>query len=361
MDPTVLGYPAQSAGRATYFQYCVLERLVVYAPDIWETQEYEGVLATDWQYENDMKSWTFDLREGVLFHDGTPWNAEALRWNFQLRIDEGNSSTFNDVESVSVLDEYTLQINFNAPKPTFEVELATGEYFISPTAYEAAGATQEERKEWAMQHPVGTGPFKLVEAVLGSHVLFERFDDYWAGRPYLDAIHYLIVPDATVSKAMMEAGEADVYAYSEFKETIELGEMDGFYDRYCKHHTPEGIWPSARDETSVFYDKKVREALEYAINREPIVKAMALGSPEVEIMYQAPIPGDLAYREGWGRMYDQNTFRFGCALIRRFVDIARRLRQVFSAFGMHGYIRPGSFFNLSRRADMVRVAVGQDD
>jgi len=309
MDPTVLGYPAKSAGRATYFQYCVNERLIVYAPDVWETRGYQGVLATSWKYENDMKNWTFNLREGVKFHDGTPWNAEATEWNFQLRIDEGNSSTFNDVESVNVLDEYTIQINFKSPKPTFEVELATGIYFISPTAFENAGATKEERKDWAMQHPVGTGPFKLVEAVLGSHVYFERFDDYWAGKPYLDAVHYLIVPDATVSKAMMEAGEADVYAYSEFKETMELGAMDGFYDRYCKHHTPEGIWPNARDEDSIFYDKRVREALEYAIDREAIVKAMALGSPEVEVMYQAPIPGDPAYREGWGRKYDPDKAR----------------------------------------------------
>jgi len=304
MDPTVLGYPAESAGRATYFQYCVLERLIVYAPDVWETQAYEPVLCTAWKYENDMKSWTFDLRKDVKFHDGTPWNAEALRWNFQLRVDAGNSSTFNDTESINVLDNYTLQINFKEPKATFEVELATGIYFISPTAFENAGATFDERKEWAMQHPVGTGPFKLVESVIGSHVYFERFDDYWRGKPYLDAVHYLIVPDATVSKAMMEAGEADVYAYSEFKETVEMGKMDGFYDRYCPRHTPEGIWPSARDPESIYYDKRVREALEYAIDREPIVKAMALGSTEVKVMYQAPIEGDPAYRANFGRKYD---------------------------------------------------------
>ena len=80
--------------------------------------------------------------------------------------------------------------------------------------------------------------------------------------------------------------------------------MDGFYDRYCAHHTPEGIWPSARDEESVYYDPLVREAIEYAIDREAIVSAISLGSPEIEVMYQAPIPGDPAYRADFGRHYD---------------------------------------------------------
>ena len=170
MDPTVLGYPAESAGRATYFQYCVLERMIVYAPDVWENQTYEGVLATSYKHESEMSVWTFELREGVKFHDDTPWNAEAAKWNFDLRKEAGNSTTFNGMISADVLDEYTIQLTFESPVNTFEVELATGIYFISPTAFEAAGATQEERIDWARGHPVGTGPFKFVEAVLGSHV-----------------------------------------------------------------------------------------------------------------------------------------------------------------------------------------------
>ncbi len=304
MDPTVLGYPPQSAGRATYFQYCCLERLAIYAPDVWENQDYQGILATSWEHSNGMRTWTFHLREGVTFHDGTPWNAEAAKWMADLWVLEGTSSTFNDMISADVLDEYTIQYNFNDPKNTFMVEVATGIYFISPTAYEAAGATQEERKAWALQNPVGTGPFKLVDAVLGDHVSFERYDDYWGGKPLLEGINYIIVPDATTSKNMMIAGEADMYVFSEFKETLELEAMDGFYARYCKHHTPEGIWPAALDPDSYMYDLRVREAIEYAIDRETIIDAISLGSDEIEIMYQAPIPSDPAYRPDFGRHYD---------------------------------------------------------
>jgi peptide/nickel transport system substrate-binding protein len=304
MDPTVLGYPAEQAGRATYFQYCVLERLCIYAPTVWEDHSFQGILATSWEHANDMKTWTFHLREGVKFHDGTPWNATAAKWNADLQILEGKSTLFNDLESMETPDEYTVVYNFKSPQTTLLVEMATGVYFISPTSYEGFGATQEERKEYALQHPVGTGPFKLVDAVLGSHVEYTRFDDYWGGKPYLDGIKYLIVPDATVSKAMMEAGEADMYVFSEWKETLELEAMDGFYAHYAIHHTPEGAWPSALDPNSYFYDKRVREALEYAIDREAIVKAIALGSDKVEVMYQAPIPSDPAYRPDFGRKYD---------------------------------------------------------
>src|SRR4030042_303019 len=223
LDPTVLGYPAQSAGRATFYQYCVLERLAVYAPDVWETQEYQGVLATSWEIENEFKTYTFHLREGVKFHDGTPWNAEAVKWNAQLFVDAGTSATFKLLESCDVIDEYTVQYNFKSPRGTFMVEIATGIYFISPTSYEANGG-----KDWAMTHPVGTGPFKLVDFMQGAYVNYERFDDYWGGKPYLDAVQYIIVPDATTSEAMMENGEADMYVYAELQQAMNLDAKDGF-------------------------------------------------------------------------------------------------------------------------------------
>ena len=317
LDPTVLGYPAQSAGRATFFQYCVQERLVVYAEDVWESREFKGVLATDWEITNDMKTYTFTLREGVMFHDGTPWNAEACAWNVQLQIIEGGSATFNDIASVDVLDEYTVQYNFNSPQNTFLVDCSVGHYMISPTSYDAAGATQEERKEWAIDHPVGTGPFKLKEVVRGAHVKYERFDDYWGGEPYLDAIEFLIVPDPSVSATMMEAGDADMYAYADHKASVDLDAKEGFTARYRPLHSPQGIWPSALEPESVYYDKNVRIALEYAIDRESIIKAVDLGSGQIKVMYQAPTANDPAYRPDFGRKYDVDKAKEHMALAGR--------------------------------------------
>jgi peptide/nickel transport system substrate-binding protein len=277
---------------------------VIYAPDVWQTREFQGVLATSWEYSNDMKTWTFHLRQGVKFHDGTPWDAKVAKWNANLFIMEKTSATFNDLDTINLPDDYTIQYNFKSPKPTFIVEVATGDYFISPTSYEKSGAEQKDRKAWAIEHPVGTGPFKFVGFMRGNYVKYERFDDYWGGKPYLDKVEYRIVPDATVSAAMMEKGEADMYVYAELKQSLDLDKKPGFTARFCKHHTLEGVWFEAKDPNSVFYDKRVREAFEYAVNREPIVKALALGCPDVEIMYQMPIPGALAYRPDFGRKYD---------------------------------------------------------
>ncbi len=304
LDPTILGYPAQSAGRATFFQYCVQERLVIYAEDVWKSREFDPWLATDWEITNDMKTYTFTLREGVTFHDGTPWNAEACKWNVELQQIEGASATFNDLASIDVLDDYVIQYNFNSPQNTFLVECSVGHYMISPTAYEAAGATQEERKAWAIDHPVGTGPFKLVDVMRGAHVKYEKYDDYWGGEPYLDRVEFYIVPDPTVSAAMMEAGDADLYAYADHKASVDLNAKAGFTARYRNLHSPQGFWPSALDPESVYYDRNVRWALEYAIDREAICAALDMGSGQVKPMYQAPTADDPAYREGWGRKYD---------------------------------------------------------
>ena len=304
LDPTVLGYPAESAGRATFFQYCVQERLCIYAEDVWESREFEPWLATDWDITNDMKTYTFQLREGVTFHDDTPWNAEACKWNVELQVLEGGSATFNDLASIDVLDEYTIQYNFNSPQNTFLVECSVGHYMISPTAYEAAGTTQEERKAWAIDHPVGTGPFKLKDVMRGAYVKYEKFDDYWGGEPYLDAVEFLIVPDPTVSAAMMEAGDADLYTYADHKASVDLNAKEGFTARYRPLHSPQGMWPNGLDEESVYHDKNVRWALEYAIDREAIVNAVDLGSGQIKVMYQAPTPNDPAYRPDFGRKYD---------------------------------------------------------
>jgi ABC-type transport system substrate-binding protein len=191
-----------------------------------------------------------------------------------------------------------------------QVELATGVYFCSPTAFENAGATFEERREWAIDHPVGTGPFKLKEVVRGAHVKYEKFADYWRGEPYLDGVDFLIVPDPTVSATMLEAGDADGYVYADHKAAVDMSKKEGFYARFLNKHSPQGIWPMATDPESVWYDKRVREALEYAINREAIVKAVDLGSGMINVMYQAPItPADPAWREGWGRKYDPDKAR----------------------------------------------------
>jgi ABC-type transport system substrate-binding protein len=272
---------------------------------VWQDQSFEGVLATDWEIKNQMRTFEFTLRQGVKFHDGTPWNAEAAKWNLDLRKEAGNSSIWNNMLSCQVLDDYKIRINFNGTKNHFLVDVATGTYFVSPTSWMAAGDTFEERREWATDHPVGTGPFKLKDVKFGAYVKYERFDDYWRGKPYLDGVEFTIVPDPTVSGAMMEAGDADMYCYSDLKAAIDLGNKEGFYARYRDKHSPQGIWPQAQDPESVWYDKRVREALEYAINKEAIIKAIDMGSGQVSTMYQTPIgPEDPAYREGWGRYYD---------------------------------------------------------
>ncbi|UCD29245.1 MAG: hypothetical protein JSV03_01830, partial [Planctomycetota bacterium] len=105
-----------------------------------------------------------------------------------------------------------------------------------------------------------------------------------------------------VSMATMKAGEADLWVLAGLKESLNL-EKEGFTVRYCQGSV-EGMWPSSRGKNSIFKDKRIRLAVEYAIDREAITQAIAYNSPAVLPAYQRPFPGDPGFREGYGRKYD---------------------------------------------------------
>ena len=102
--------------------------------------------------------------------------------------------------------------------------------------------------------------------------------------------------------ATMKAGEADIWVIADLKEAINL-EKEGFTARYCQGAV-DGMWPSSREDGSIFKDKRIRFALDYAVDHEAITKAISYGSPAVLPAYQRPFPGDPGYREGYGRKYN---------------------------------------------------------
>ena len=141
--------------------------------------EMEAQLAERWEASDDATEFTFFLRQGINFHDGTPFNAEAVKYNFERVINPDNAlkryGLYNIIASVEVIDEYT--VKFTTTKP-FGAMLATFAHpaggIISPTAAAQYSDVHEFGK-----NPVGTGPFKFVEWVPGDHLTVEKFDGYW--------------------------------------------------------------------------------------------------------------------------------------------------------------------------------------
>ncbi len=168
-------------------------------------------LALSWAHSEDFKTWTFKLRPGVKFHDGTPFNAEAYKANYERQKDPVNKCRcafyLSNVNSVEAPDELTLVYNLKDPSVNYPalVSYANQNAAVhSPTAWKTKGDDYN-------RNPVGTGPFVLKSWTAGDRMVLERNPDYWdKGRIYLDRIILKPLPDAQSRFASLQSGEADI-------------------------------------------------------------------------------------------------------------------------------------------------------
>jgi ABC-type transport system substrate-binding protein len=222
------------------------------------------------------KTITFKIRKGIKFSDGSDLNAEVVAWNYKVG-DETNKLQYNDrLESIEVVDQYTMVLHLNAYDRMLLSSFGWVPIF-SKAAWDKAGSTDEERKVWARNHIVGTGPFILKEYVKDDHMTWVKNPNYWQkGKPYLDGIEIKFVPDAVVAAAMMQAGQADMWQSGSTTKTqkdlvakgLKLMKSSG---------TPITIYPNNADPASKFANQALREAVEYAIDKVEIAKALGMG------------------------------------------------------------------------------------
>lgn len=253
------------------------------------TLEIEPALATDWTISDDGLEYTFNLREGVSFHDGTPFNAEAVKFNFDRMLDETHpfadtgpfplSFFFSSVDKVEVIDDLTVKFTLSEPYAPFMSNLAspTG-LIVSPAAVEQFGADYG-------RNPVGTGPFKFEEWQSNTSVVASRNQDYWGGAPALEAAIFRPITDANTRVAEMLSGGIDVLLetppdnVAQFRDdaNYQVVEAVGPHVWYVMLNAKEGP----------FADVRVRQAVNYAVNKESLVNDVLQGTAEVSA---GPIP-----------------------------------------------------------------------
>jgi len=168
------------------------------------------VLATSWeQSPDDPRVWIFHLRQGVKFHDGTPFNAEAVKFNIERMLDPETGAlargAFRMIEAVEVVDDYTVKIVTKEAFAALPAQLAYSPMCINSPAQVRKLGNKEYHKA-----PVGTGPFKFVHHIRGQEVRLEANEEYWGGRPYLDAIVVKPIPEVASRLMALEAGEVHV-------------------------------------------------------------------------------------------------------------------------------------------------------
>lgn len=275
--PKVIGYTPEFTPADSICTLPVFEHL-----NMWDEGGYPTPkLAESWEGDPQSKTIIWHLRHGVKFHDGTDFDAEALKWNFQVSIDAGRQPDGKYVKSMEVLDDHTLKMNLSGYNRMMTLENLSWRKCMSPTAFKKAGGGDfEKSKEWARMHPVGTGPFKITEFQRDVLIKYERNDDYWLeGRPYLDGIESRLIPDPMTAMAMMEAGEADMWQEVGDVPSILRLQEKGFKLNWG----PGYFWallPNSSDPKSPFAKKKVREAIEYAIDRPTVAKMLGHGKYE---------------------------------------------------------------------------------
>jgi ABC-type transport system substrate-binding protein len=172
--------------------------------------------------------------------------------------------------SVDIIDDYTIRLNLTEFRNTILTNLDSVGRMVSPTAIEKNGL------EWCDYHPVSTGPYKFTSWVRDTSLEMERFDDYWGDRPYLDRIKFVFIADPMTAAMALQAGNGQVFMLDMVQDMGRDLEKKG----YRVVISPMGmmaLMPDSMNPDSILANKKVREAVEYAIDKESIAKALGQG------------------------------------------------------------------------------------
>ena len=258
------------------------------------------VLATSWTISPDGKTVTFKLRPGVKFHDGTPFNAQAVKYNFdRMKFDttfpSNRRSELGPLAGVTVVDPLTVQLTLDRPySPLLYVLTDRSGMMVSPAA------AQKDGLNYAL-HPVGTGPFSFVEKVPQDHVTLQRNPDYWGkGLPYVDRIVFREITDDNARVANLKSGDVDIInivpasqVKALAKETAQPG---------ARFHLVEAgamAWTSIPLNTTrpPFDNKSLRQAFNATIDREAIANVVLQGA--VYPAYSFFPNGTPAYDAAW--------------------------------------------------------------
>ncbi|MEC0206783.1 ABC transporter substrate-binding protein [Paenibacillus lautus] len=316
------------------------DSLVVQLPD----HTIKPWLATEWKVSEDGLSYTFKLREDVKFHDGTPFNAEAVKYNFDRILDPATKASnaaalLQPYQSSEVLDEYTVRLNLATPSRAFLGNLSQALLgIVSPAAAQKYG-------DQLGQHPVGTGPFKFVKWEENAGIHVERNPDYkWApelvtnqGAPYLDGIDFRIVPEEATRIGSVQSKQV-LAAETVPPQHILTLEKDPNFQLLQTNTVGLPYTLFFNKDREPWNELKARQAVQLAVDVDTIVKTLYLGtyerawspltpgtfgydaSLEQSIKPDIPKANRLLDELGWVRGEDGIRVKDGKKLTLRYVD-----------------------------------------
>lgn len=303
--------------------------------------EPEPWLAEGWEANPEEKTITVTLKQGITFHDGSDFNAEAVKWNLEMYRD-ANRSEAAALDTIEVLDEYKLQLNLTYWDTNIFSTLFCNAAMASLTAY------NEKGEEWLQNNPVGTGPFVFSEWIRDEKVTFVRNENYWIeGQPYLDAVEFQTIGETSTAEAAMIAGDFDIYMMvsarvaNNLANQFQIEVLENGMGAVGLSMAPDSINPD-----SPLADVKVRKAIGHAIDKQALIDAVYYGygqpveqwavpslpkyNPEVEgTPYDPEKSKQLLQEAGYGDGLDLTlTVRNDPTLVQLFTAIQGFLAEV---------------------------------
>ncbi len=244
----------------------------------WNPQPY---LAESWEVSEDGLSVTLNLVQEAVFHDGAPITSEDVAFSiFTVQKCHPFKTMFGPVTSVDTPDEHTAVVNLNQPHPAILLAMSSALLPIIPKHVYDFDLEAEDctaiRENPASNAPVGSGPFKFVEFVAGESITMERFDEFFLGAPYLDEIIIKIFRDSNAMILSLQRGEIHMIPFLSNTRDIDRLVKDENVNVTDKGY--EGIgpinWLAFNTKNEILQDKRVRQAIAYAIDRDFIVNAL---------------------------------------------------------------------------------------
>ncbi|MGD8485633.1 MAG: ABC transporter substrate-binding protein [Chloroflexota bacterium] len=288
---------------SAYVSFQVLENVfdTLVEPD--ENLEMVPSLAESWEVSEDGLTYTFQLRDDVTWHDGSPLTAADVVYSYgRIRESANNGWRFGTVTDVSAPDDTTVVFTLSAPTPNLLSHIG---------AFKGMGIVQQANVESGdiTTAPIGTGPFMLESWTSGDSIELVRNDAYWGGAPSLDGVTYRFIPDPTVALTNIQAGEAH---WTDNLPEQQVNSLKDSTDIVVDAVPSNDYWYFAPNQArEPFNDARVRQALAYGIDRGAIVQAATFGNAAVN---QTAIPAT----SGWYFEYAPYT---------RDLDMARSLLE----------------------------------
>lgn len=273
--------PQAIVNQKSFSVYCnMYENLVRYNA---ETKEVEPCLATEWEQVDDV-TYHFKLREGVKFHDGNTMTAEDVIFSFKRAKESGVVSTYlSFIESVEADGDYAVTMHISSPYAQIYQALS------NPSAVVVSKAAVEKYGDDFAKNPVGTGAYKLVEWKAADSITLTAFEDYWGEPAKTKNVEIKVIPEGSQRTIMLENGEVDIASAVLPNDASRVEENEDLVMMHETGYKCSLIYFKCDSQKWPIGNKLVRQAFQYAINKQEIVDSVAYGYGQVGNLYSTPL------------------------------------------------------------------------